>query len=269
MKPVSKTAYYCCGVRMQDAESPTPLIGDTYAKRLLGEEGFEYWQGFKDFTAPNGSNIARHFLIDNHIKALLSKQQSSTIILIGAGLDSRAYRFNSGNWIEIDEPAIINYKNKLLPVKGCPNSLTRIAIDFEKEKLAEKIDQYKDTRHVVIVIEGVLMYLSKQQKQELLKTLTSFFPAHTLLCDLMTKKFFDLLGHKIHKKLVAQGSSFADISKEPWLLFQQYGYKQTAKTSTVKTANDRGLIKFPKLMVNILFKKLFEGYSVYKFVYGG
>jgi len=68
---------------------------------------------------------------------------------------------------------------------------------------------------------------------------------------------------------VAQGSSFADISKEPWLLFQQYGYKQTAKTSTVKTANDRGLIKFPKLMVNILFKKLFEGYSVYKFVYGG
>lgn len=33
MKAVSKTAYYCGGVRMQDAESAKPLIGDHYAKR--------------------------------------------------------------------------------------------------------------------------------------------------------------------------------------------------------------------------------------------
>jgi O-methyltransferase involved in polyketide biosynthesis len=38
MKAVSKTACYCCGVRMQDAESAHPLIGDKFAKKLLGEE---------------------------------------------------------------------------------------------------------------------------------------------------------------------------------------------------------------------------------------
>jgi len=31
MKPISKTAFYCCGVRMQDAESSNPICGDVYA----------------------------------------------------------------------------------------------------------------------------------------------------------------------------------------------------------------------------------------------
>ena len=58
MKAVSKTAYYCCGVRMQDAESNHPVIGDHYAKRLMNEEGLQYWQEFKEFKMPNASNTA-------------------------------------------------------------------------------------------------------------------------------------------------------------------------------------------------------------------
>ena len=32
MKPISLTAFYCCGVRMRDAESDKPVCGDVYAK---------------------------------------------------------------------------------------------------------------------------------------------------------------------------------------------------------------------------------------------
>src|SRR6185436_124907 len=117
MKPVSKTAYYCCGVRMLDAESPQPLIGDNYAKLLLGKEGREYWEEFKQFKAPNASNTVRHYIIDNHVKKILSQEPGATVILIGAGLDSRAFRLPAGNWIEIDEPAIIDYKNAILPAE--------------------------------------------------------------------------------------------------------------------------------------------------------
>ncbi|HEY6974855.1 MAG TPA: class I SAM-dependent methyltransferase [Chitinophagaceae bacterium] len=92
MKPVSKTAYYCCGVRMQDAASAKPLIGDNYAKLLLGKEGMDYWSEFKDLRYPNASNAVRHFLIDNYVKEALLTQPGSTVVLIGAGLDSRAFR---------------------------------------------------------------------------------------------------------------------------------------------------------------------------------
>src|SRR4029453_1217015 len=104
MNAVSKTAYYCCGVRMQDAESAHPVIGDYYAKRLMSEEGLQYWQEFKDFKIPNGSNTARTYIIDGYLKELLGAHPDSTVVLIGAGLDSRAYRLKSGTWIEIDEP---------------------------------------------------------------------------------------------------------------------------------------------------------------------
>jgi hypothetical protein len=32
MKPISQTAFYCCGVRMQDAESEKPVCGDVFAR---------------------------------------------------------------------------------------------------------------------------------------------------------------------------------------------------------------------------------------------
>jgi O-methyltransferase involved in polyketide biosynthesis len=35
VKPVSKTAYYCCGVRALDAAAPSSLCGDRYAERFM------------------------------------------------------------------------------------------------------------------------------------------------------------------------------------------------------------------------------------------
>jgi len=111
--PVSKTAYYCCGVRMMDSLSAKPLVNDTYAKLLMGQEGLLYWENFKKFKSPNGSNVARCYLIDSWIKKQLQINPETTIILIGAGLDSRAFRLPHGRWIELDEPGIIEYKEKL------------------------------------------------------------------------------------------------------------------------------------------------------------
>jgi len=48
MKPISKTAFYCCGVRMQDAERSTPVCNDTYAKVFMNEDGLNILAVFKD-----------------------------------------------------------------------------------------------------------------------------------------------------------------------------------------------------------------------------
>jgi len=265
MKPVSKTAYYCCGVRMQDAASPKPLIGDNYAKLLLGKEGMDYWNEFKDLHYPNASNAVRHFLIDNYVRKILETHPDSTVILIGVGLDSRAFRLPAGKWVEIDEPAMIEYKNSLLPPANCPNKLERIAINFETEKLRDKLSPYKNDAHIAIIIEGVLMYLSGPQKNELLETLTTLFPTHVLFCDLMKKNFFEKFAKPLHDKLVQHGASFVDVSNEPWEIFLQHGYRQTAATSTMKTAVKLGLIKIPLLVLYLMMGKYIMGYAVYRF----
>ncbi len=268
MKAVSKTAYYCCGVRMQDAESARPLINDQYAKRLLGKEGAEYWEEFKQFKFPNASNTARPYLIDSWIKQELNVHPDATIILIGAGLDSRAYRFDTGRWVEIDEPAIISYKNELLPLSECENELERIPIEFDQEKLADKLQPYVNRSFVIFIVEGVFMYLSNEQKNNMLSALTTLFPKHILLCDLMSRRFYEKFGHKIQKKLAEHGAVFSDLADDPVRLFLDYGYTKKSQIALPKAIRDLGLVRVPWLVRKLVFGKLISGYSVYHFVYG-
>ena len=268
MKPVSKTAFYCCGVRMQDAESARPVIGDNYAKRLMSEEGLQYWEEFKEFKMPNASNIARAHVIDNYLRQLLSARPDSTVILIGAGLDSRAYRLTGGSWVEIDEPGVIEYKNEKLPVSECENPLVRIPIDFETQKLTDKLSNYRNRSGVIIIIEGVLMYLTMAEREALVSILTSLFAVHVVLCDLMTKKFFEKLGQPLHKKIKAHGASFTDMMNDPADLFLRHGYRQLAKIPTIKTSIQLGLSKLPKFAF-LIAGKLLNGYAVYEFSYHG
>ncbi|MCS3795313.1 class I SAM-dependent methyltransferase [Niastella sp. OAS944] len=268
MKAVSKTAYYCGGVRMQDAESAKPLIGDHYAKRLLGEDGIAYWSAFKQFTRPNAGNTARHYLIDSFIKNELTDHPDATIILIGAGLDSRAYRLDGGKWIEIDEEAIIAHKNNKLPINECKNPLERIPIDFEKEKLADKLQPYRERPYVIFIIEGVLMYLTNEQRNELLTTLTTLFPKHVLFCDLMNKGFFEKFSGEIHRKLSESGAVFKDIADEPDRVFIAKGYKKRSVTGMPQAIHDLGLIRLPWFVRKFVFGRLINGYAVYHFTYG-
>lgn len=267
MKAVSQTAFYCCGVRMQDAASAHPVIGDNYAKRLMSEEGLRYWQKFQEFKMPNAGNTARHYIIDCYLKELLAANPGSTVILIGAGLDSRAYRFNGATWIEIDEHAVLEYKNERLPVSECPNALERIAINFETEKLADKLTPYRNRNNVIIIIEGVLMYLSMAQREALLSAITTLFPHHIVFCDLMSKRFFNKLSKPIHDKFKAHGTSFTDMMDDPAALFLKYNYRQVAKVSTIKKAIELKLAKLPKIVL-FLMGKLLDGYAVYEFTYG-
>ena len=269
MKPVSKTAYYCCGVRMMDALSTKPLVNDTFAKLLMGEEGLRYWESFKNFTSPNGSNVARCYLIDSWIKTQLQTNPETTIILIGAGLDSRAFRLPHGKWIELDEPGVIEYKEKLLPSSTCKNPLQRISIDFEHERLADKLIPLRLEQAVIIVVEGVLMYLSHEQKTTLFTTLTFLFPNHMLLCDLMNLRFFNAIGKKgLHQEIVKSGASFRDLEEYPERNIIKYGYQLQESKSNVITASDFGLLTIPKFVVRYLMKRLLMGYSSYKFTFG-
>ena len=92
------------------------------------------------------------------------------------GIDSRAFRFGGGEWVEFDEPQVIAYKNERLPAENCSNELRRIPVDFSTEALAENLSPFSNRQSVAVVIEGVLMYLEETQIRRLLETLHRLFP---------------------------------------------------------------------------------------------
>src|SRR4051812_44136831 len=100
---------------MLDAQSRDPLVGDVWAERLMGDEGRAFFDQFRSFTIPNASNIVRHHIIDDLLRKRVAANPRHRIVLLGAGFDTRAFRFNGGEWFEVDEAPIIERKNALLP----------------------------------------------------------------------------------------------------------------------------------------------------------
>lgn len=265
MKPISQTAFYCCGVRMQDAESDKPVCGDVYAKVFMNEQGRRIHERFKDETHPNSSNVARHRIIDDLLREELAANPSLRVVIIGAGFDSRAYRLDGGTWVELDEPQVIAYKNERLPASEAKNKLERVAIDFATESLEEKLARFAGDGPTVVVIEGVLMYLEEETIRQLLETLRRVFPKHKLICDLMTRKFFARYGRTINEKLTGMGATFKLANDHPAELFVQNGYRRLACFSIVEKAAEYQSKRIPKLIAQTFLRTLTSGYAVYVF----
>ena len=265
MKPISKTAFYCCGVRMQDAESDNPVCGDRFAKAFMNEDGLRVLETFKDETSPNATNVVRHRMIDDFLRAELLKSSDLCVVTIGAGFDSRPYRLTGGTWVEIDDPQIIAYKNERLPVEHSANPLSRIAIDFATGSLEEKLAPFADRDSVVIVIEGVFVYLSETEIADLLVILHRLFPRHQLICDLVSRDFFEQYSKSLHEKINGIGTAFRFTAAEPETIFLANGYRRTQWISIIERASELELIKIPKLVLKTVLRTLADGYAIYIF----
>ena len=265
MKPISKTAFYCCGVRMQDAEREKPICGDTYAKAFMNEQGLQILEAFKDETRPNTSNVGRHRIIDDLLRQELITNPNLTVVIIGAGFDTRAFRLKSGTWVELDEPQVITYKEERLHAATSDNELQRIAIDFATESLEEKLASFANRSPVTVVIEGVLMYLEEAAIDQLLQTLRRLFPQHKLICDLMNREFFEKNASTVHEKLTGLGASFKFTADNPADVFARNGYRQLEEIPIVEKSVLFAAGEIPPEVWETVQPTLPQGYDIYVF----
>ncbi|MBV9959044.1 MAG: class I SAM-dependent methyltransferase [Acidobacteria bacterium] len=231
----------------------------------MNEEGRRILDTFRDEASPNASNVARHRIIDDLLRRELKAHPELCVVLIGAGFDSRAFRLKGGTWVELDEPQVIAYKNERLPVSDSKNELQRIPVDFSTDSLEEKLNAFSGRSPVVVVIEGVFMYLEEQAIRQLLQTLRRLFPRHTLICDLMNRQFFEKYGRTIHEKLTGMGAAFKFTVDNPEEVFLENDYRRTARISIVESAVRFGLLKIPKILLKTVLRTLADGYAIYVF----
>lgn len=273
LAPVSKTAYYCCGVRMQDARHPQSLVGDVYAQRFMDEAGQDIFRPFARDAMPNLANAVRCRIIDDHLRWDLSQHPDAQVVCLGSGFDSRPYRLEGGRWFELDAPQILDLKQVHLPVEEAPNPLRRIPVRFGEEALADRLSSIPDDRPTLVVVEGVFMYLDEAQTTATLQALAARFPRHVLYCETLDRAFFERFGGRIHGKLGALGARFTERPVRPEAFFLQYGYRQEASKPVYEWALETGAVqtfgRIPKplfwLALNV-FARALQGYRVHRFV---
>ena len=265
LKPVSKTAYYCCGVRALDAGVSPSICSDQYAERFMTPEAWALFEPFRSLHAPNASNVTRHRMIDDLLRARLARRPDTGVVVIGAGFDTRAFRLRGGRWVELDEPGVIDLKEATLPAREAPNPLARVAITFDRDSLEEALRPFRHLAEPVVVLEGVLPYLAAAEVESLLRAIRNTLPHPTLLCDLTTRGFARSYAGKIGKRLRALGAPYGRLEREPLELIEAAGFRLTSRESIAARAVAFGTLRFPRWLLATVLRSLRDGYTVASF----
>jgi len=165
---VSDTSLWVAYYRAKETERPDALFRDPLAKVLIGNRG----QEIADSMSANGiytewTTILRTVMIDEMVLKMV-QDGVDTVINLGAGMDTRPYRMKLPadlNWIEVDFPNVIAFKDERLKNERPVCRLERVAVDLGDD---EKRGHFLRTaapggRNVLILTEGVILYLTPDQ----------------------------------------------------------------------------------------------------------
>jgi methyltransferase (TIGR00027 family) len=170
---VSQTAESVCALRAAAARHPDPKIRnpDYLAERFV-DEGFWRASPFRDDPARARHN-PNYFYVNartHHMDALLVEalaQGATQVVNLGAGFDSRAYRFRDrfprARFFELDLPAMIAAKReRVAKIFGAvPDRVVLVATDFTTRPLDRVLGDagYDRGQRTFFIWEGVTMYL--------------------------------------------------------------------------------------------------------------
>lgn len=174
MDEVSKTALGVARVRAAESERPDRLFDDPWAAKFCAAA---------PDLVPVGARtpIALAFALQAIIRTrfyddYLLDAGCPQVVLLGAGLDSRAYRLDwpSGTSLfEVDLPGVLAFKEKVLAdaEPRCQRSVVPadLAQEWGKPLLAAGFDPERPTAWLA---EGLLAYLTPEEADRLLSTVT-------------------------------------------------------------------------------------------------
>src|SRR5271156_6264636 len=116
IRSISDTALWVAVYRARETERPDALFRDPFARRLAGGSGGQIAPSMVFSERATWAFVMRTYLYDQYITEQL-QQGVDMVVNLAAGLDARPYRMAlpaSLPWIEVDLPAILDYKEKIL-----------------------------------------------------------------------------------------------------------------------------------------------------------
>lgn len=169
---ISDTARWVAVYRAMETERPDALFRDRWARRLAGERGEQIVRNLPRGRSSAWAMIVRTAVFDELIQRLVEREGVDLVLNLAAGLDTRPYRLPlpaALRWVDVDLPALLAYKGEVLaedrPVcryEAVPLDLTDLDA---RRALFARLGQ--EGRRVLVIAEGLLVYLSPEQVGQL------------------------------------------------------------------------------------------------------
>jgi len=182
--------------RALETGRPDGLVRDPFAERLAGERGMAILKGMGGAPMLCFGIGLRSTFMDELLLEALRKDEIDSVLLLGAGLDSRPFRLElpkSLRWIEVDFPDMLDYKYAVL--SDSPNCrLERITADLNEPAGREAAFAAAGER-TLLITEGLLMYLPADTVEAIAAAATKAGVRRWLL-DLTTATFSKSISSK-------------------------------------------------------------------------
>jgi len=237
---ISDTAHWVAYFRARESERPDALFHDPYAERLAGERGFQIANTLADGNKYDWAWVARTYLFD---KFLLREIGNGVglVVSLAAGLDARPYRMQlprALQWVEVDLPDIIYYKEEVLSSDEPRCHLERIPLDLSDKAARRALFGELNRRgmKIVVLTEGLLIYLTTEEVGSLASDLTAGEHFQSWAVDLASPGQLKFMQRRTGKQLSAAGAAFKFGPPEGPNFFVPYGWQPVEVQGLLKTA---------------------------------
>ena len=154
-------------------------IHDAKAEEIIGALDYDFSLADKDAPMHSGV-IARTIVLDKLTAAWLAAHPGAVVVNIACGLDTRCYRMEGyAHWYNLDLPETIAVREKLLPETGTISQIAMSAMDDWGGEIAEQ------GTPVLVIIEGLTMYLSEADVQRIFEVIAGRFGSVTVFVETM------------------------------------------------------------------------------------
>jgi len=250
---ISDTARWAAYFRAQETKRSDAIFRDPFAERLCGQHGVDIANTLPDGNKHAWAWVTRTYLFDYFLTQEL--QQGVDLVLnLAAGLDARPYRMKlpaSLQWIEVDLPGILAYKEEILAAEKPTCAVERVRLDLAdvgaRRALFASLNQR--ARKILINTEGLLIYLSTEEVIALARDLAAGVNFQRWIMDLSSPGLLKMMQKTTGKRLSEIGAPFKFAPAEGPAFFSSHGWEPMEVKGMLKTATK---FRRPPLFLRLL-----------------
>jgi O-methyltransferase involved in polyketide biosynthesis len=165
------------------SQPDNPLFFDPTAQGILNQMDYD----FSRLHVPYKTVVLvcqRAKKIDAITQAFLDEHPDGVVLQLGCGLDSRFVRLDGGRvqWYDLDMPAVIELRRRFFAENERYHMIAASVTDLVWVDRVESAG-----RPVLVVAEGLLMYLDEADVRRLVLRLHEAFPGCRLVADVFSR----------------------------------------------------------------------------------
>lgn len=213
VETISDTARWIAYMRAVESERPDALFRDIYSRKLAGAAGEAIAQHLGSIEMISDGIAVRTALLDRLILERVQRDEVDLVLNIGAGFDTRPWRLELPaklHWLDVDLPAILDHKADVLQERTTKCQYEALPADMmDASQRAAVLAAFPAARRVLVVTEGLLVYLKPIQVRELAEDLWDRPSCRWWLTDLVGPRALLVLRQVWAVKLRANVFHFA------------------------------------------------------------